>query len=263
MPFFWNTIARRGQLYGNRSLGSLVGVTNRHRFSYPGYNEILTGFADDRIDSNDKKPNPNRTILEFANAQPKLRGRVAAFGSWDVFPYIINEERSGIPVNAGFEAVPERDISEREKILNQLQRVVPSPWATVRLDAFTHYYAFEYLQRRKPRLLYIAYGETDDFAHDQKYDFYLDAAQRTDDFIRELWSCGANRWSDHGADVPGADEIWIAVLGPDSPPLGDSALRGQFFQNQIASTIAVLLGLQYTPDRPAGEPLRLALPVRR
>ncbi|MEO1982643.1 MAG: DUF1501 domain-containing protein, partial [Fuerstiella sp.] len=32
-----------------------------------------------------------------------------------------------------------------------------------------------------------AYGETDDFAHDGKYDEYILAAHRTDRFIREIW----------------------------------------------------------------------------
>jgi len=47
-------------------------------------------FADDeRITSNDKIDNPNTTVLEFINQQPSYKGKVAAFASWDVFPYII------------------------------------------------------------------------------------------------------------------------------------------------------------------------------
>ncbi|GIT63983.1 MAG: hypothetical protein Ct9H300mP22_3830 [Gammaproteobacteria bacterium] len=34
----------------------------------------------------------------------------------------------------------------------------------VRNDAFTHHYALSYLLREKPRLIFIGYGETDDFA---------------------------------------------------------------------------------------------------
>src|SRR3546814_6532340 len=36
MPFFWHVIARQGKLYGNRTEGSFVNVTNPHWFSYPG-----------------------------------------------------------------------------------------------------------------------------------------------------------------------------------------------------------------------------------
>jgi hypothetical protein len=59
MPFFWDSIAVKGQLIGNRSLKSFASVTNRHWFSYPGYNEILTGFSDPLINTNNKLYNHN------------------------------------------------------------------------------------------------------------------------------------------------------------------------------------------------------------
>src|SRR5437879_6317128 len=98
LPFFWISIARHGQLFGNQNKGSVVTVTNGKKFSYPGYNEILTGAPDARIDSNDKKPNPNLTVFEWLDGRPGLRNRVAVFGSWDVFPYIFNIERSHLPI---------------------------------------------------------------------------------------------------------------------------------------------------------------------
>ena len=277
MPFFWETIGERGQLYGNRRIGNLVDVTNSRLFSYPGYNEILTGRADDRIDSNDKTPNENVTVLEFVNGQEAFRGKVAAFGSWDVFPFIINEERSGIPVNAGFEPATGSNLSERERFLNELQMQIPSPWSSVRLDAFTHHFAKEHLMKQRPRLLYVAYGETDDFAHDGKYDSYLEAAYRTDEFIRDLWEWvqstdgyrdrttllittdhgrgEVDEWTSHGSEVDGADEIWMAVIGPDTPTRGEVRLDQQLFQNQVAATAAALLGLDYSGEFDAGTPV--------
>lgn len=53
-PFLWGTVAKQGQLYGNRTKNSDVRVGNSHS-SYPGYNEFLTGAPDPGIDSNDKK----------------------------------------------------------------------------------------------------------------------------------------------------------------------------------------------------------------
>lgn len=282
LPFFWSTIAQGGQLYGNRTAGCEVNTVNRHRFSYPGYNEILSGFSDDdRIDSNSKVPNPNVTVLEFVNRQPGFVGHVAAFGSWDVFPYIINEARSGVPVNAGFEQATGANLTDRERFLNELQPQIPSPWSTVRLDAFTHHYAKAYLEKHQPRLLYIAYGETDDFAHDGAYDAYLKSAHQTDAFIRDLWewvqSQDAYRgkttllittdhgrgfqdeWTSHGSDVEGAEAIWIAALGPDTSSKG--AVRGTcgFTQSQVAATAAALLGLEYTNDRLVGAVLQTVI----
>ncbi len=282
MPFFQEVIAEQGQIYGNRLAGSNVSTTNQQWFSYPGYNEILSGSSDDqRIDSNDKVPNPNATVLAFVNRQPGFEGKVAAFGSWDVFPYILDEQGTGVPVNAGFEPAAGDALTEREVLLNELQRQVPSPWESVRLDAFTHHYALEYLKKARPRLLYVAYGETDDFAHEGKYDAYLRSAHRTDAFLRDLWQWAQsdpqyrNRttmivttdhgrgeredWTSHGADTPGSGAVWIAVLGPDTKPLNPSEAAGQFYQDQIAKTTAAFLGLAYEGSRESGAVLEKAL----
>ncbi len=269
LPFFWNTLAAKGQLYGNRWEGNESYCTNSFWFSYPGYNEILTGFSDPRIRTNDKIPNPNKTVLEFFNEQKGFKDKVAAFGSWDVFPYIVNEERSGIPVNAGFRKATDKKLSRKEKFLNEIQPQVPSPWATVRLDAFTHHYALEYIKKKKPKLVYIAYGETDDFAHNGKYDAYLNSAKQTDAFIQELWQFVQSHrkyknkttfiittdhgrgfetkaaWKSHGKTIKGSNEIWIAAIGPDTPALGERKVVEKTLQSQIAKTMARLLGKEY------------------
>ncbi len=273
MPFFWSTIANQGQLYGNRLAGSEVNVSNNRVFSYPGYNEILTGFADSSITSNDKIPNQNTTILEWLNAQPDFQGKVAAFGSWDVFPFIINEERSGVPVNAGFESAV-GELTEKEEWLNQMQAQTPSPWGTVRLDVFTHNFALEYARKAHPRIMYISYGETDDFAHDQDYDQYIRSAHRTDQFISDLWDFvqsdpiykgktafviatdhgrGAkDRWIGHGIDWLGSEQIWMAMIGPGIEPLGEIKGGDRLFQNQLAGTVAHLLHKEYQNKVPIG-----------
>lgn len=282
MPFFWSTLAKEGQLYGNRKYGNQVDCSNSMWFSYPGYNEILTGFADDQqINSNSKINNPNVTVLEYLNQQPAYRGKVAAFASWDVFPFIINAERSGIPVNAGF-AKANQELTEREKLLNQLQDEIRGPWGSVRFDAFTHHYAMEELKKNKPKVLFISYGETDDYAHGGRYDQYLFSARQTDAYIAEVWNYlqsdpqykdkttliittdhgrGTNpksTWKGHGSNIPDAGEIWIAVIGPDSSALGEVRRPGQLYQNQVARTLARALGVDYQQPK-AGEVIAGAL----
>jgi len=285
MPFFWGELAKHGQLYGNRKLGNYVDCSNNMWFSYPGYNEILCGFADDqRIKSNNKVNNPNVTLLEYLHNLPAFKGKVAAFCSWDVFPYIINRERSQIPVNAGFESAIGSKLSEREKFLNELQTQIPSPWGGVRLDGFTHHYAMEYVRQNKPKVVYISYGETDDFAHDGKYGAYLRSAHQTDKFIQAWWdyfqqdahyrgkttilvttdhgrgTVPLDTWRSHGTEVAGAGQIWIAALGPDTPPRGEVKEPMQLFQNQVAKTAAALLGLPYTNAKPVGDVIAPVLP---
>ncbi len=277
LPFFWNTIATKGQLYGNRSLGSKVNITNNQLFSYPGYNEILTGKADnERIDSNDKFYNPNTNVLEFINAQPNYKGKVAAFTSWDVFPYIINDKRSGVYVSTGVKPVEGTKLNDREKMMNDLVMSLPNPLGDVRLDAFTFYYGMEYLKKNKPKVMYFAFDETDDFAHGGEYGAYLNAAHYTDRFISELWNylqsdptyknkttiiitCdhgrgdNAETWKDHGQKIPVADQIWFAAMGPDTHATGEMKSESQLYQNQIAKTLAAFLGLDYKGEGKIGD----------
>jgi hypothetical protein len=282
MPFLWGTVAKQGQLYGNRPAGSLVNVTNTMRFSYPGYNEILTGAADDaRIKSNDPLDNPNASVLEVLNQQPAFKGKVAAFGSWEAYPYILNEKRSGLPVNAGQRQATGPGLTPGELLLNQLEVASPSPFGEERLDAFTYGYAFEYLKKKKPRVLYIGFGDTDDWAHGGEYGAYLHAAHYTDGFIRQLWEYlqsdpqyrgkttllittdhgrgnGGTQWQTHGKEVVGADQIWFAALGPDTPAIGMTT-TGQLYQNQVAATLARLLGQSYAPTPATGKPIEAVL----
>jgi hypothetical protein len=276
LPFFWGTVARDGQLLGNRFDGGAVRVTNGLRFSYPGYQEILAGFPDSRISSNDPVPNPNVTVLEWLNGQPGMGGRVAAFGSWGAFTAIINAGRSGLPVNAGWQLV--EDGSPVAALLNRVQAFSTRTWDEERDDALTYLAAHDYLVRHQPRLLYVALGDTDEWAHVGRYVTYLDMAHRTDAMLRELWETvqslpayrgrtslvlvtdhgrgdGA-RWTDHGRDVPEAEFIWVGVLGPDTPARGARTDLKDATQAQVAATVAALLGYDYAAAVPrAGPPL--------
>jgi hypothetical protein len=278
-PFVWNTVATQGQIYGNRAHGNMVNNQNKMWFSYPGYNEVLSGFADDeRINSNSKINNPNVTFLEYLNQKPEYKGKVMAFGSWDVFPYIVNKERSGVPVNAGFDKAEGADLTDVEKTLNRLQSEIRGPWGGVRLDPFTHHFAMEAMRKYKPRVTYIAYGETDDWAHDNEYDQYLWSAQQTDAYIREIWEFiqsdpqykdkttmiittdhgrGTNKssWKSHGSSIPDAGEIWMMAIGPDTPATGEMKTQGQWQSAMIARTIFQLLGMDY-PDAKAAPAIK-------
>ena len=204
LPFLLSTIMSQGSVAGDRTTGSCARVMNPWYFSYPGYSEILTGVVNPNIDSNSKIPNPELTIHEMLETQPAWRGRTAAFASWDVFPYIFNTQRSGIHVNAYAASEPAQ--SDYEQFLDGLAADIPAPWPTIRHDALTHHYAREWLQRERPRLLYISYGETDDFAHDGLYDEYIFAAHRTDRFIAELWG-----WIQSSEEYAGNTVLFLAV----------------------------------------------------
>ena len=265
MPFLWGVVARRGHILGDSAGGSVVRVSNGKRFSYPGYNELLSGAPDDRINSNDKIPNPNVTVLEWLNRRPAFRGKVAAFGSWDVLPFIVNAARSGIHTNG--DGPPVRNPATAvERALNDLAADLPPYWGTVRFDAVTMQGALHHLKTRRPRVLYVMLGDTDEWAHERRYDLYLDAAQKGDRFLRTLWEAAQSLpgyrdrtalivatdhgrgsgedWTDHGREVPAAERIWFAAMAPRSVNDQRSTVNGNYTQGQFAATIAGLLGLE-------------------
>lgn len=266
VPHLWKQIDQGGWIAGNPLQESHVRVTNGMNFSYPGYNEVLTGFADPKVDSNAKKYNENITVLEWLNQQPELAGKVAAFSSWDVFPFIINDRRSGISVNAGWSPLT---VGEPATLaaLNFAAEHTIHEWDGVRFDAYTAAGALEAMRAKQPRVLYVSLGETDDWAHGGRYDRYLDSARLDDLFIQQIWETaqeleayrgttamvittdhgrgdGREGWKSHGAELPGSENIWVAAFGAGITATGED-LGGSFTQSQVAATVAKLLGYDF------------------
>lgn len=281
MPFFWTTIEANGQIYGNRTYGNYVDNANPYWFSYPGYNEIFTGYPDTAVNSNNYKPNPNENLLEFLNRKPEFKGKIAAFGAWDAFDRILNEQRSGFPVYSAFDTIGGKHPTANEKLINAMRIDGYRPWLNDEcLDVFTHYAAMEYLKKNKPRILFISYGETDEWAHSGKYRSYLDAARQVDEWIKNIWNyiqstpqyrnktalfftvdhgrgdINKKQWTDHGSDIPGAHEIWFAVMGPGIKATGEMKQSGQLYQKQFAQTMAHLLGYTFKTNHPVGEEIK-------
>lgn len=277
MPFLWNIIAKKGQLAGNRFYGNKVDVANAYAISYPGYNEIFTGTTDEMISSNKKYRNPNINVLEFLGNKEDFKGKVAAFTSWDVFPYILNEKRNRLNINSGYENGIE--YSAGQEVINEVQQEVTDKQAT-RYDQLTFASAKEYLLAHKPKLFFLGLGETDEFAHDGRYDLYLQQANAVDRMIAELWhwvqttpgykdnttfiittdhgrGSRTGKWTSHGAFIKGSSEVWLAMIGPGIEPLGELKEKQQLYQRQLAQTIAHLLGENFDPGQPVGEAIAL------
>jgi len=281
LPFVWGTMAKQGQLFGDSASGSVAQIVNRFRFSYPGYSETFTGFFDPRIDSNGYPPNPNTTVFEWLNRDAALKGRVAAYATWNAFRRIINTERSGVPVYDGWDRGVPAGSDAATSALRNIYRDHTRLWPDVAFDAPMQQVLRTALQREMPRVLFVGYGETDEYAHSGRYDMYLRSAQQVDRYLAELWTMvqrdprtrnkttllvstdhgrgWGDEWTDHGEKVDGAQYIWSAVIGPDTPPLGVRA-NTPTQQAQMASTLAALLGRDWRKAEPKAAP---ALPIFR
>jgi hypothetical protein len=105
----------------------------------------------------------------------------------------------------------------------------------------------------------------------------LDALARADARLGELWAWlqadpeyrgrttlivtvdhGRGRtpadWTSHGADVAGADEMWLGCFGPGVQPRGELRDHPVFEQRQVAATLAAAVGQDFRMASPAAAP---------
>jgi bisphosphoglycerate-independent phosphoglycerate mutase (AlkP superfamily) len=176
-------------------------------------------------------------------------------------------------VSSGIDTLPFKTASFN--LLNDMQKQSPLPLGDeVRPDHLTYFIAKEYLKQYKPKVMYIAFDETDDYAHGGRYDQYLNMANMEDRWIGDLWNmlqqmpeyknkttllilCDHGRgdkvkkeWTSHGEKIEGSDQIWLAMLGAGIAPKGEIKTGEQLYQAQMAQTIAHLLGYTFIANQP-------------
>ena len=155
-----------------------------------------------------------------------------------------------------------------------MQFQTPTAWDSARYDAYTFYLAMSHLRTARPRALYLAFDETDDWAHDRRYDRVLDALSRTDGYLKELWTWLQSQpeyqrthiliTTDHGRgrteqglehsrreDRRGAGDLDGVHQPGDGPSAANGATIAPLHTNQAAATVASWMGVDWTAG-PAG-----------
>jgi hypothetical protein len=255
MPFFWNVIARDGQLLGNRLYNNKVNVSNIYSLSYPGYNEIFTGNTDLSIFCNLRINNRNTSFLEYLDHKPSFRGKVASFTSWSLFPYIFNKRRSKFFINS------------HDKLFETFSAIMKDDDNnSIRNDFETYTAARNYIISHHPRLVHVGLSGADTYGHKKQYDHYLYQAHLADEIISGLWELvqassfyrnkttlvvttdhgrGAsdNNWYKHGLLVKGSSQTWAALLGTGVRSIGECKRPAQLYQKQLAGTIGYFLNI--------------------
>ena len=276
-PFIWGTVAKQGQLFGNQLKGSVAHVTNGFAFSYPGYNEMSVGFPNPKIDRNEFGPNPNMSVFEWLNKSPEFSGRVAIYGTWANYDDIFNKARSHLVMQTGWHTPRPSGDASKDALLAKLFNTTTRFDEEDTFNAYVQIPLLDYVRTGAPRILFVGYGETDNWAHQGRYDLVLDSAQRVDGFVAELWNTmqampqyrgsttfiitadhgrgsGPVEWKEHGVEEKGSENVWMAVIGPDTAPLGERAHIAPVTQAQIAATVAAFVGKDYRHAVPAAAP---------
>jgi arylsulfatase A-like enzyme len=261
-------VAQKGQIFGNRTLGSNGTVSNGMAFSYPGYNEMSVGKPDPRIDSNEFGPNPNVSVFEWLTHQKDFTDKVAVFGSWETFHDIFNGARSKLPIYSGPDILKAAPGGPNHALLTELYRTTTRIDFDDPPDSLVQLSLLDYLTVKQPRAMFVGYGEPDSWAHAGRYDLVVQSIQNFDHFVGQLWTTlqsmpayrdqttlivttdhgrggGLKEWKEHGSEQKGSENIWIAVIGPDTPALGERQKTSPVIQAQIAATVAAFVGQDY------------------
>jgi arylsulfatase A-like enzyme len=173
-------------------------------------------------------------------------------------------------MNSGYEQIKEDTRNPTFNMINSIQEKEIGNKTATRYDMLTYATAKEYIKDHKPRVVVIGLGETDDFAHQKRYDLYLQQANQVDKMIGELWHMvqttpgyknntnfiittdhgrgnNSKHWSGHGFFISGSSQTWLAMMGPHIDPLGERKEKEQLYTWQFAATIAKLTGEEFSP----------------
>ncbi|MBO4624982.1 MAG: hypothetical protein J5646_05770 [Bacteroidales bacterium] len=271
LPFLWSYVPEHGYMLGNRNKNSKMEVANRMWYSYPGYSEMFCGWADDeRVHSNDPVPNPNVSVLEVVNQDPRYKGKVMMYASWESIRFAVNNDRGGFPGSAGHE--PSYTDSDVARMIQDMDAGLEANGfgQSERMDCITYAMAMETLKKDHPKVFYVGFGDTDEYGHEGDYTKYLDSAHWTDLYIRRIVEyCESDpfykgkttymllndhgrglkaAYRSHGSSVKASNQTWFMTFGKGVPVLGETENNGIFNNRQLAATIADVLGVDFTPS---------------
>jgi hypothetical protein len=284
LPVFWNRLAPLGIVLGNAAHGNVVKVENQVLWSTPGYTELMTGRPRPEVVDNDHVRHDHRTALQLARQKLGLgHEQVAQFGSWEGFKLAAASNDDAFLMIGVYDALPPGLSSPQLDLLAGLRRQVMGLWEEGSNDVLTFRMAMSYLQAQQPRVLWLALVNSDDWAHADRYDRYLEYLHLADSLLGELWETlqsmdayrdrttlivttdhgrgrQASDWAEHDLSIPGSDDIWIAVIGPDTPDVGEATTAAVAYQGQVAATLLQFLGIDYHElDVQARPPLAAAV----
>jgi len=256
-----------GTVIGDPGLPGGIRASGPHYVSLPGYVELSTG-SPSACRGNSCDPELGSSLTdEIAGLEleSQARDRVAVFSSWDRIAVAATNKPQRITLSTG--------------------RTTDEPAfpgvGDYRPDHFTASAAMAYLSEHRPRFLWVALGDTDEWAHRCDYRGYVEALRAADDVIGQLAAELAKMESegartalfvttDHGRDAGfcnhgGLDSaaVFLLARGSGLPQRGRVSTAQLHHLRDIAPTLRTLLGLAPRACETCGAPISELLPAPR
>ncbi|MEO0166773.1 MAG: alkaline phosphatase family protein [candidate division WOR-3 bacterium] len=133
------------------------------------------------------------------------------------------------------------------------------------------------LEIDNPKVMYFYFAMTDLFAHNGIWNDYTNAARNVGVYIKDLVDFvnthpqyannttilittdhgrGSSSWGAHSSNTEGADETWFILISPYTNK-GIVNEQKQYYNEQLAQTMANILGFQYEADHEIAEAIEL------
>ncbi len=273
-----SALGQAGVLLGK--VGAPVISSGPNFVSLPGYREIITGRASAACTDNDCRRIDEPTLLDELAHADLGRDELAVIASWERVARAAALDSRAVTVSAGRHGGLGRDrlrVSyEASRLLDEAAAAGARPgYGDYRPDRYTARLALDYLRARRPRLLWVALGDTDEHAHRGDYRGYLDALRSADHFVGELWELlgtlgqygaettvivtadhgRADNFVAHGA-APESSRVWLVAAGGAIAGGGERAAAHTVRLADIAPTVRQLLGLPADHSPGAGTAIR-------
>jgi hypothetical protein len=261
-------------------------VSTFSALSLPGYLELLSGRRDNPCRSNRCPPTSTPTILDQVRALKGLgKDDVAALASWETIENAATSRPMTFTMSVGRHYGLTRSRVKVDEAASRLlaegESAHPAPGLhDYRPDRYTGPLALRFLEARRPRLLFIGLGDTDEYAHHDDYAGYLQALREADSFLGDLFATLASMgeygatttvilttdhgrseaFFNHGYLAPESRRTWLFAAGGSVPALGLVTNSTERRIADVAPTIRLWLGLPADRDKLAGSVLTELLP---
>lgn len=133
-----------------------------------------------------------------------------------------------------------------------------------RPDVLTIPLALEFMRKAPPSFMFVSLGDTDEHAHHDEYNEYIEALRNADNFIGQLSAMADQRramgietviivttdhgraanFKDHGGPFPESSRTWLVAAGGPVPVRGEVATTSARTLSDIAPTIASWAGVR-------------------
>jgi hypothetical protein len=145
-------------------------VSNTSSKSLPGYRALLTGQYEKECEDNDCNLINRETLFDQLPKMGISKKESVVFASWEKILNAVSIQKNSTCGSIAFQLQQTctSDVQTAQKITQLLKKAQtdrPVLWDDSRRDRYTWDMAMTYLQQERPRLTYLSFVETDEWAH--------------------------------------------------------------------------------------------------